>query len=129
MPKAVIMGSTCVFVSTLTPEQVDRFKTYMHEALIQTDENGEECFRLDIDDSGPGAISDERVVLSRAKSEEGKATITVLLDPTEEHKDELVMERIGRAMLHLDAMERLLAEKTDEAENMEVRVKSMITWI
>ena len=39
------------------------------------------------------------------------------------------MERIGRAMLHLDAMERLLAEKTDEVENMEVRVKSMITWI
>ena len=124
MPKAVIMGAACVIFSSLTPEEVDRFKAYRPESLILMDEDGEEIFTLDID-NGPGNLSNEKAVLSRAKSAEGKATITILLNPEAEDKLDLVMKNLGPAMLRLETLENQLLGMTGDLEATETRIKSM----
>ena len=126
MLKAVVMGAACVIFSSLTPEDVDRVKAYRPESLILTDESGEEIFTLDIDD-GPGSLSNEKAVLSRAKSAEGKATITILLDPEAEDKLALVQKNLGPAMLRLETLEKQLIEMTGDLEAMEMRIKSMFS--
>ncbi len=128
IPKAVIMGAACVIFSSLTPEEVDRFKAYRPESLILVDEEREEIFTLDIDD-GPGNLSNEKAVLSRAKSAEGKATITIVLDPEAEDKLDLVKKKLGPAMLRLEALENQLLGMTGDLEETETRIKSMFSQL
>lgn len=127
-PKVVIMGSACVIISSLTPEDVDRYKNYHPEALTMVDEDDAEVFALDID-NGPGRLSNEKAVLSRAKSSDGKATITILLNPEEEDKVTLVQKRLGAALLRLEDMEKCLIEKNGKLKSSEEQVKAMLTQI
>lgn len=125
MSKVIIAGCACVYFSNLTPEDVDRFKTFAPEALTMYDEDDEAVFSLDIDD-GPGCITLEKAVLSRSKSADGRATVTMLIDPEKEDKLGLIREKIGSALLRLEEMEMCLLEKADKLKERQDKVDVMI---
>ncbi len=126
MAKALVVGCACVIFSELTPEEIDRFKQYKPEALKLVDEeNPEDIFTLDIDDT-PGHIEETEAVYSRTKSANGKATITILLDPEEENKLELAQKKIGRMLLKLQKLEKKLAECVDAVAEVESNANSLI---
>ena len=128
MAKAIVLGCVCVVISSLTPEDVDRYKAYDPEALILRNGTGEETFRLAIDD-GPGSLMNSCALLSRVTNAEGKATITILLDPKAEDHAALVQENLGIALIRLRELEMRLLEKKDELQEKENQVKSVITCI
>ena len=119
MTKALVAGCACVVFSVLTPEENDRFKQYQPEALKLIDENNpEDVFTLDIDD-GPGHVEETEAVYSRTKSADGKATITILLDPDEENKLGLAQKKIGRMLVKLQKLEEKLLESTEVVAELE----------
>ena len=129
MTKAVLAGCALVIFSELTPDEIDRFKLYQPEALKATDENDpEDVFMLDIED-GPGHLEDTEAVYSRTKSADGKATITILLDPEAENKLELVQKNVGRALVKLQKLEEKLLEGIDGVIEREKKVNSLISPI
>lgn len=127
--QATILGSSCVVKSTLTPEQISRVKEMHPEALEMYDKNDEMVFKLDIDETSPGSISKYGACFGNAKSQDGKATITVVIDPTVEDTVGLVREKIGRALLYLKDMEEQIAETLPEMDREEEEVRSMIVQI
>ena len=129
MTKAIVAGCACVIISELSPEEIERFKTYQPEALQLCDENNpENIFTLDIDE-GPGCLEETKAVYSRTKSAEGKATITLLLEPDEEKKLELVQKLVGRMLVKLQALEEKLLEHVEEIAKTEKKINSLITLV
>lgn len=125
--QAIVVGSSCVVKSALTPAEIKRIKQFHPEALVMDDENGEPMFAIDIDEEMPGSINNNGACFGNATSNDGKATITVVLDPTAESTEDLVYERIGRALMHLRKMEEHLAEILPELDTEEREICSMIT--
>ena len=127
MTKALVAGCACVVFSVLTPEEIDRFKQYQPEALKLIDENNpEDVFTLDIDD-GPGHVEETEAVYSRTKSADGKATITILLDPDEENKLGLAQKKIGRMLVKLQKLEEKLLESTEVVAELERNANTLIS--
>ena len=125
--KVIVAGCACVVFSELTPEEIERFKRYQPDALTMCDENNPETvFTVDIDD-GPGKLEDSEAVFSRTKSVEGKATITILLDPEEEDKPAMVQEKLGPALLRLRELEAALLSRMDGLAEAEKKVSAMLT--
>lgn len=124
--KAIVVGSSCVVQSDLTPEQIKQVKRMHPEALVMYDENDEMIFRLDIDETIPGNINQNGACFGNATSSDGKATITVVIDPTEEHPEEIVYNKLGAALLRLKDMEAQLKDLLPDIENEENEIKSMI---
>ena len=125
MGKVIIAGCACIYFSSLTPEEVDRYKTYAPDALTLYDEDNEVIFTLDIDNS-PGNITLEKAVLSRSKSTDGKATITILIDPEKEDKPGLIREKIGLALLLLEDLEEQLLENIGKLKGRQDKMDAMI---
>lgn len=124
--QAIVVGSSCVIKSTLTPAEIKRIKKFHPEALSMEDENGDPVFAIDIDERIPGSINNNGACFGNATSADGKATITVVLDPTAENNVELVYEKIGRALMYLKDMEDQLAEVLPDLETEEREIRSMI---
>ena len=124
--QAIVVGSSCVIKSTLTPAEIKRIKKFHPEALSMEAENGEPVFAIDIDERIPGSINNNGACFGNATSADGKATITVVLDPTAENNVELVYEKIGRALMYLKDMEDQLAEVLPDLETEEREIRSMI---
>lgn len=128
MAKAIVMGCACVVVSELTPEDVERRKRFDPDALVLKNEIGETVCELDLSD-GPGCMEADRIELSTTKSADGRATITILLDPDAEDKTDMVRKHLGPVLLSLDALEKKLTESADGVKEMEARVGAMITAV
>jgi len=124
--QATIVGSSCVVKSTLTPEEIKQLKKLHPEALTMTDEDGEPVFAIDIDEETPGSINNVGACFGRATSADGKATITVVLDPAADNAVDLVYEKLGKALAYLDDMETQIAEVIPTLAEEEARVKAMI---
>ncbi len=104
------MDCAYVITSSLTVEQLENFRRYRPEALELTDEmTGNVVFSEDIGE-GPGSIRDGKATFSRTKTAEGKATITLLLDPEVEDKAGLIREKVGSSLMALEKLEARLLE-------------------
>ena len=125
--QAIIVGSSCVVKSTLTPSDIKRIKKFHPEALVMEDEDGDPVFAIDIDEEMPGSINNNGACFGNATSSDGKATITIVLDPAAENTEDLVYERLGRALMYLKDMEEQLAEALPELDTEEREIRSMIT--
>ena len=125
--QAIVVGSSCVIKSTLTPAEIKRIKKFHPEALVMDDEDGEPVFAIDIDEDAPGSINDNGACFGNATSNDGKATITVVLDPTVESTEDLVYDQLGRALMYLKEMEQHLAEVLPELDTEEREIRSMIS--
>lgn len=127
--QAVIVGSTCVIKSELTPEQIDRVKKLEPDLLVLKDDNGEPIFAVDIDHEGPGSINSVGACFGNAASSDGKATITILIDPQVEDTEEFVFDHIGHELNMLDYAERSILSNLPAIEDRKNRVMQMITKI
>jgi len=123
--QAVVVGSSCVIKSTLTPEQIKKVKKLHPEMLTMYDED-EPCFAIDIDETQPGSINEVGACFGSATSPDGKATITVVIDPASEDPAETVYNRLGQALLLLDEAEKNIVEALPEMDEEERKVRAMI---
>ncbi len=126
--RAVVMGCACVIFSALTPEDIRRFKTLHPEALKMTDADSGTSFSIDIGE-GPGRIRPEGATFSRITSSEGKATITVLMDPEMHDPISLVKSQIGSSLMSLFALEARLTELLPTLDDEEKELERQITRI
>ncbi len=124
--KAVVMGCACVIFSSLTPDEIKRFKTFHPEALNAVDDEGDTSFSIDIDD-GPGQITSEGATFSRVTSANGKATITILIDPEIDDPMNTVKERIGGPLMSLIEIEEQLTEMLPKLDEEEKAISQQIT--
>ena len=127
--QAIVVGSSCVIKSSLTPDEIKRIKKFHPEAMTMVDEDGEPVFAVDIDERSPGSINCNGACFGNATSTDGMATITVLLDPTAEDTTELVYERLGSALADLSEMEDSFADIIPTLDEEEHKVRAMITRI
>ena len=127
--QAIVVGSSCVVKSTLTPAEIKRIKKFHPEALMMDDEDGDPIFAVDIDETMPGSINNNGACFGNATSQDGKATITVVLDPAVENTEDLVYDKLGRALMYLKEMEEHIAEILPELDTEEREIRAMITRI
>ena len=125
MEKAVVMGCACVVVSSLTPDEIDRFNRYDPDALVLK-KDGEPVFSIRMDD-GPGTLLEDAANYSRTTSADGKATITILLDPDAEDKAALVQKDVGASLLKLDELEKQIVGMTEHLQEMEEAAGALIS--
>lgn len=125
--RAVVMGCACVITSRLTVEQIEKFKRYMPEMFVMVDEEGETVFTLDIDSETPGMLSKDKAVYSTTKTPDGKATITIVIDPDAEDKAELVKKHFGTPLLMLDEIENALLSCQDALDEKIRVIDGMIS--
>ena len=124
MAKAIVVGCACVVFSELTPEEIKRCKLYRPDLLTLEGES----FSVDID-VGPGHLCEEDALFSTTSSSEGKATITILLDPEKENKMELVQEQLCASLMKLEQVEQQVLSSRDQLAEEEKRVQAMITML
>ncbi len=104
--RAMMAGYACIIFSRLTPEEINLFKIFRPEAMTLLDEEtGEEVFSLDIEEGQPGSLRPDFALFSTVPSADGKATITVLLDPSGHARTELVKKKLGKGLKRLDQLE------------------------
>ena len=122
MEKAVVMGCVCVVVSSFTSEEIERFGQYNPDAMKLEESD----FSIQIDD-GPGSLNDDCATFSRAATAEGKATITLLLDPDADDRIALVLNQVGAALLKLEELEKQMLGKLEELDAMENKAGELIS--
>ena len=120
MEKVIVMGCACVVISSLEPEQIERYDKFAPEALTM------DGFTISLDEEQPGCLNSDGATYSKTKSADGKATITILLDPAVEDKGELVQEKIGPMLLKLDELEKQILERNDDFREKDEAVKALI---
>ena len=128
-PRALLMGCACVVKSRLTPGEIEKFCIYNPEALVMKNDQGEEIFRIDLDDETPGCITREAAVFSKVTTEEGKATITVLIDPECEDKKKAIMESVGPGLRLLEVLEQQLVAKLPGLADEEKKAWELFTQL
>lgn len=124
--RAVVMGCACVVTSRLTVEQIENFKYYMPEMLTMVDEDGKPVFTVDIGDE-PGCLEENKAVYSNTKTPDGKATITILIDPDEEDKPGVIRKYFGVALLRLEEFEQRMLSNLDDLSEVIRKVDGLIS--
>ncbi len=127
-PTVLMAGAACIVFSCFTPDEIRLFKTYRPEALQMKDADTEEpVFSLDLDeDGGPGSITDEGALFSEIPSADGKATITVLVDPSVKERTELAEAKLGGALKRLTYLQELLKKQLPEVKQEQEIIRGWI---
>ena len=124
--RAVVMGCACVITSRMTVEQIEKYVVYHPEALCLVDEDDKTVFEVALED-GPGHIEAHKAGYSRTKTPDGRATITVVIDPEAEDKSALVLKHFGKALMHLEELEDQLLKRAGELEEEVSSIKALIS--
>ncbi len=127
-PTVLIAGAACIVFSCFTPDEIRLFKTFRPEALQMKDADTKEpVFTMDLDeDGGPGSIKEDGAVFSEVSSADGKATITVLIDPSAKNRTELVEEKIGGALKRLMYLQEMLKKQLPEVKQEQQIIRGWI---
>ena len=120
--KVYILGAAAVVISSVKLKDWELVEKYAPEALKILNEKGEPVFKV-ATATGTGSMNCYGVVWGTYVSEEGYATVTILLDEEVENKKEAVMDVIGTALLDLagieNAMPKLLEEIAEKQKEIE----------
>ncbi|MBR1710999.1 MAG: hypothetical protein IJ719_19575 [Clostridia bacterium] len=116
-PKAFLFGNACIIVSSLSVDEINNIKHRKPELLQLVDENGEAVFAMDIED-GFGSLKEYGAVYSNRSTSEGKATITIIFDPSEKDLVNLMQTRLSIPLQRLlDLEKKILAETRGISES------------
>ncbi len=126
--KIYIMGAAVVIVSGVKLADWKLVEKHAPEALIIVDESGEPIFKA-MTAGGSGSMNKYGVVWSSYLSEEGNATVTILLDDEVENKKEAVMDVVGSALLDVIEMEKKIPGIVEEIHEKLKKIDSCITQI
>ena len=127
MEKVIVIGCACVVVSSLTPEEIRRFERFDPGATVLEKEDGT-TFSIRVDE-GSGSLMEDVATYSLTATAEGKATITILIEPEVEDKAALVKKKLGAALLKLDELEKRMQEKKGALAEMENMAGELITQL
>ena len=117
--KIVILGAAAVLVSGVKLEDWKLVEKYAPEALKIVTEEGEDLFRV-MTTSGAGSVNKYGICWGTYLSDEGCATVTVLIDEDVEDKKAAVMDIMGSALMDLQEIEEEIpAVVTDIREKLE----------
>ena len=92
------------------------------------EEDGTPDFMAAIEE-GPGSLNSHGVVWSDVPTEDGYACVTLLLDPSVEDKKDFVKETVGKDLLKLDILEKLVPEYAEQAEKDDAILEAKIKTI
>lgn len=126
--KIHIMGAAAVLVSGVKLDDWKRVKKYAPEALKIVDENGDAVFRITPGEGG-GSVDEHGICWGTYTSEEGCATVTVLLDDDVEDKKAAIVDVMGTAILDLMELEKKIPSVLDEIRQKEQAVEACITVV
>ena len=125
--RVLVAGCACIIFSRLTPEEIRQFKTYHPEALVMEDDiTGEPVFAVDLDEESPGSLTSCGATFGKVTSADGKATITIVLDPASDNPAELVQQKLASPLLLLDEIEQQLVELLPKLKEEQETVSGMI---
>ena len=128
--KVHILGAAAVIVSGVKLEDWKLAEKYAPEKLTKIDEKGEPVFRV-MTGACTGTINHYGVVWGNYPTEEGNATVTILIDEDVENKKEAVMDVAGSAVLELYEMEkempRILEGIREKKQRIEIRIAQIGT--
>lgn len=115
----VVAGSAAILTSDVKLEDWKRIQELSPESLTMVDEDDEPYFKVAVTE-GPGSLSKYGIEFAdTTTNQEGKATVTVLLDPTAEDKLALVKKEIGPVLLDLIDLEKEIPDILKEIDDME----------
>ena len=123
-----ILGAAAVIVSTVKLEDWKLAEKYAPEKLIKRDENGEPVFKV-MTGACTGSVNHYGVVWGNYPTEEGLATVTLLLDEDIGDKKEAVMDVAGSALLDLTEIEKEMPEVIREIQEKKHEIEIRITRI
>lgn len=92
------------------------------------DDNDDPIFKVFVEE-GPGSLNDNGVVFSEVPDENGYAVATVIIDPSDADKRELVKKKCGLALLRLREVEDSLEDFIKEAKESEKEIDEMVKSI
>ena len=129
--RVLVAGCACVIFSALTPDEIRRLQRLHPEALKLVDEDSKETlFRFDMAEEGePGEIEGEFARFSSTPDAKGKATITIVIDPSAEDKPGLVRDKLGKAIQNLIRTESQALKALPQLEEEEKEVSDQITCL
>lgn len=121
-----LAGSAAVVTSAVSLEDLKRVEKFAPEALKIVDEEGETVFKVCTRENSSGSINKYGVVFGSVVNHEGKATVTVVIDPEIEDKREAVKDMMGAAILDLNTIEKELPEVLKDIAEKEKEIEGCI---
>ncbi len=113
--KVYIIGAVVIITSHIKLEDWKQVETYMPEALWLMDDNGEPTFRVSCGE-GMGLVMDCGIEWGTHTTENGCATVTLLLDEGIKDKVEAVNEIAGQALARLSKVEKRIPRVLEQLE-------------
>ena len=126
--KIVILGAAAVLVSGVKLEDWKLVEKYAPEALKIADEEGEDRFLI-ASRPGAGSVNKYGICWGTYLSDEGCATVTVLIDEDVEDKKAAVMDIMGSALMDLQEIEEnipaVVADIREKLEKIEAHISQV----
>lgn len=126
--KIVILGAAAVLVSGVKLEDWKLVEKYAPEALKRMDEDGEPCFRV-MACKGSGSATKYGICWGTYISDEGNATVTVLIDESVDDKKAAVMDIMGSALINLMDIEKEIPGVIAGIREKQVSLESHISVV
>ena len=126
--KIVILGAAAVLVSGERLEDWELVQKYAPEALKRIDEDGEPRFRV-MACRGAGSVNEYGICWGTYVSDEGNATVTVLIDEDVEDKKAAVMDIMGSALMDLMDIEKEIPGVIAEIREKQAALESHISVV
>ena len=112
-PRVFIIGAAAVIVSNVKLEDWKRVTRYASEPVMVMDKDGEPIFQVGYG-PGTGCVSENGIQWGSYTTEEGNATVTLILDEDLEDKWEAVQDVAGLALACLERIEQVILGEMDE---------------
>lgn len=112
-PRVFIMGAAAVIVSGVKLEDWKRMERYAPDTLTIHDMDGDPIFRVEYG-PGPGYLTEHGIQWGSYTTEEGNATVTLILDEDVDDKREAVQCVAGSAFEYLAKIEQVILEEMDK---------------
>ncbi len=129
MAKVIIAGNACVLFSDLKLDDIKELRQNHPEALSLKDGMGQTILTVDLDQDSAGQATGNQVVFGPTASREGKATITLLIDPEEEDFVGMVRDKIGNSLMKLTELENKIAGIPGKHTDADKPLQSEIIWL
>ena len=104
-----VLGCAAVVVSGVDLEDWKLIEKHDPDGLRMVDEKGNTLFRVTTD-NGPGCLLKDRAEFSAAVTQDGKATITILLDPDNDDRMDMVRDVLAGPLMDLIEIEKAVPE-------------------
>lgn len=125
--KVFVGGSVAVVKSGYKLEDWKRALKYDSDLGVY-DENDNAIFRAFVS-KGLGSLTKNGVEFSDVADDDGYATVTILLDPSDENKKEVVKDRLGPALVYLNQVEEGLRDVLKDADKYDKEIDEMVETI